>query len=108
GLPEDVQDAFKVVCFSEVPLKDLRRLVQFMPGRRCQFEPYGFVFDRDFILEGGGQKVTYINEYDPCSPVRQSYDADFEVAKLGKFKGTAWRKLPFVSTMRSDCDFSWE
>jgi hypothetical protein len=51
---EKLSKAFRVACFTEVPLNQLHLLTQEIPRRRIQFEPYGFCFAKDFL---------YVNSY---------------------------------------------
>ncbi len=108
NLTEDVQNAFKVACFTETPLDQLDHLTKLIAGRKHQLKAYGYVFTRDFLIRAAAQQVTYINEYDPFNGVRGCYDKIFEVAVQNKFKGVSWRILPFISTMRESYDYSWE
>src|SRR5580704_12766957 len=51
---EKLSKAFRVACFTEVPLNQLHLLTQEIPGRRIKFEPYGFCFAKDFLIHEGG------------------------------------------------------
>ncbi len=97
-----------VACFSEMPLSAIKHVAKPIPGRRIQLEPYGLVFKRDFIIEKGGQQVTYVNNYEGNNAVRASYDRAFEIAAKNDFTGKLWKQLPFVSAMNDKCDFFWE
>jgi hypothetical protein len=105
---EDVQNAFKVICFTEAPLQEVDDLVKLIPGRKHKLEAYGYVFRRDFLIAAGAQQVMYVNEYDPFNGLRGPIDALFHMAHRSDFKGTTWRILPFISTMRDSYDYTWE
>jgi hypothetical protein len=98
----------RVACFSEMPLSAIKHVAKPISGRRIELEPYGFVFKREFIIEKGGQEVTYVNSYEGNSAVRDSYDRSFEIAVKNDFTGKLWRQLPFVSAMNERFDFFWE
>jgi hypothetical protein len=107
-LREDVQNAFKVICFTEAPLQELDNLVKLIPGRKHKLQAYGYVFRRDFLIAAGAQQVMYINEYDPFNGLRGPIDALFDMAHRNHFRGLTWRILPFISTMRDSYDYTWE
>ena len=50
-------DRFKVACFTETPLAQLRHLLEVL--RNIQLEAFGFVFKRDFLLQKGAQPAIY-------------------------------------------------
>ena len=51
------------VCFTEVPLRDLRSLRVFRPHRgRWDFEPYGIAIDRSWLQCRGARAVRYGDE----------------------------------------------
>ena len=52
-----------VCCFSETPLEDLGGLVDPGVWRQFGFQPYGVVFERDFMLGKGANPVWYLNSY---------------------------------------------
>jgi hypothetical protein len=79
-----------------------------IPGRRISLEPWGFVFQREFLIEKNAQPVTYINSYGSDQSVREAYDAIFESSLKMDFVGSKWKVLPFVSAMHDGCDFAWE
>jgi hypothetical protein len=98
----------RVACFSEMPLTAIKHVTKPIPGRRIALEPFGFVFKREFIIEMGGQEVTYLNSYEGNNAVRDSYDRAFEIAAKNNFNGRLWQQLPFVSAMNEHYDFFWE
>jgi len=107
ALGDDVEELFKVSCFTETPLSELGNLLN-VGWRKVYLEPYGFVFDRDFLLQNGAQNVTYINNYVGHDERRAAYDQIFKISAKGKFEGTIWKALPFVNVMHGGHDFAWE
>ena len=107
ALGDEVEDLFKVSCFTETPLGELKKLLS-VGWRKVYLEPYGFVFDRDFLLRNGAQHVTYINNYAGNDERRYAYDQIYKIAAKGKFKGAIWKTLPFVNVMHGGHDFAWE
>lgn len=53
----------RVCCFSETPLEDLGGLIDPGMWRRFKFQPYGVVFERDFMVAKGANPVWYLNSY---------------------------------------------
>lgn len=53
----------RVVCFSETPISQIDGLVD--PGieRQYEFQPYGVIFTRDYLLTRGVSPVGYLNQY---------------------------------------------
>lgn len=107
-LPDVHRKKFNVACFTECPLSQIQHMVGWMPGRKIQLEPFGFVFRREFLMERNAQPVTYINTYGDDKGVREAYDAIFETALKMKFTGSKWKVLPFLSAMHERYDFGWE
>ena len=101
-LPDVHRKKFNVACFTECPLSQIRHMVGWMPGRKIQLEPFGFVFKREFLMERNAQPVTYINTYGDDKGVREAYDAIFETALKMKFTGSKWKVLPFLARCTSD------
>lgn len=98
----------RVACFTAMPLTAIKHVAKPIPGRQIELEPYGFVFKRDFIIENGGQEVSYVNSYRGNNAVRDSYDRAFAIAANNNFTGRLWQQLPFVSAMHERYDFFWE
>ena len=82
ALGDEVEDLFNVACFTETPLRELKKLLN-VGWRKIYLEPYGFVFDRDFLLRNGAQHVTYINNYAGNDERRYAYDQIFKIAAKG-------------------------
>jgi hypothetical protein len=107
ALGDKVEELFQVSCFTETPLNELKNLLD-VGWRKIFLEPYGFVFDRDFLLLNGAQHVTYVNNYAGHDERRAAYDQIFKIAARRRFKGTIWKVLPFVNVMHGGHDFAWE
>lgn len=99
---------FHVTCFTETPLTQINKLARHIKGRQIQLEPWGFAFNREFMIERGAQQVFYVNSYPANDPVRDAFDQIFESAKASNFTGVKWKVLPFVSAIQPGCDFGWE
>src|SRR5947209_5814229 len=63
-IPDEQCELFKVACFTETPLTEIKHLVG-IPKRQVNLEPYGFVFLREFLIRKGAQQATYVNNYQP-------------------------------------------
>lgn len=100
--------SFHVSCFTETPLTQINRLARHINGRRIQLEPWGFAFNREFMIENGAHPVTYVNSYPANDPVREAYDEIFESAVNLKFRKDRWKVLPFISAIQPGYDFGWE
>jgi hypothetical protein len=107
-LSDGRQENFKVACFTEVPLSQIRYLVGTIPGRQIELSSYGFVFNKKFLIEKGAQPALYINSYGPNTHLREAVDLVYDLAVKKKFSGRIWRLLPFVSAMHEKYDFTWE
>ena len=105
--PQKVQDRFRVACFTETPLHQIKHLLN-LPWRQVKLEPYGFVFERDFLYQKDAQPATYINEYYGNKAQRNAFDRIFSIASKNSFSGLSWRVLPFVNVMHDGHDFAWE
>lgn len=107
---ERVQKAFRVACFTEVPLNQLHLLIREIPGRSVKLEPYGFCFAKDFLIQAGGQPALYINSYGGnlwlYNAVQHLYRSSID--KVLKDDNPAWRILPFINAMHERYDFTWE
>jgi len=107
-VPPRIRSAFRVTCFTEVPLDQIHLLTQTVVGRSIQMEPYGFVFRREFLIQNGAQPAIYINCYGGNDYLREAVHKVFEAAAGRGFKGKIWRVLPFVNAMHERYDFTWE
>jgi len=108
GLPRKIQQAFNVVCFSEVPLNQVHLLTQPIEGRRTELSAYGFVFRKTFLIEKGAQPALYINGYAGNRILRDAVNDVLDRAIAGRFQYPLWQILPFVNAMHERYDFTWE
>ncbi|HEX3149667.1 MAG TPA: hypothetical protein VHR66_16445 [Gemmataceae bacterium] len=106
ALPEKKQKQFRVACFTETPLDQLGTLLD-VGFRKFQLEPYGFVFQRDYLCQKGAQPAIYINDYVP-NRSRGAADCLFEIGVKNGFSGRTWPLLPLVNVMHDGYDFTWE
>ncbi len=60
-LSSTLQKRFTTVCFTEAPLPQIKRLIAKVAGRQIQLQPYGLVFDKDFLLARGASPAIYVN-----------------------------------------------
>lgn len=103
-----IRKQFRVVCFTEVPLNQIKELFKPIYGREIQLEEYGFVFRKKFLIEKEAQPAIYINSYNNNDFLKESFNRIFESAKKNKFKGKGWRILPYINNMNEKYDFTWE
>src|SRR5712692_5454037 len=62
-LSSTLQKRFTTVCFTEAPLPQIKRLIAKVAGRQIQLQPYGLVFDKDFLLARGASPAIYVILY---------------------------------------------
>lgn len=102
----DLQDKFRVVCFTETPIDQIHILLTELGGRNFKPKPYGLIFTKEYIRENKGNPVFYVNKeiakplwqlYWPiCNKDEaQSYD---EICKL----------LALVTVCEKGNDWHWE
>lgn len=108
GFSRKVRRKFYVSCFTEVPLTQLRFLVQRIKGRQVCLEPFGFVFDKRTLIEKGAQPALYINSYSGNDALKKSINRIFELSRKNEFEDDLARILPFVNAMHEKYDFTWE
>jgi hypothetical protein len=103
------KNKFNVVCFTEIPLNQLHLLTKEISGRKIKFEPYGFVFKKELLIQNGAQPAIYINSYGSNFLLRDSIYDIWNKWKIDKdFNSLTWRLFPFVNAMYEKYDFSWE
>lgn len=104
-----VWNRFSTVCLTEVPLNQIHLLSRPIPGRQIELTPYGIVFNREFIVEAGGQPAIYINGYGGSQHLNECVGDLFERAvQGGLLRDPHWRILPFINAMHERYDFTWE
>ena len=107
---ERIEKAFRVACFTEVPLNQLHLLVRDIPGRYVKLESYGFCFSKDFLIKAGGQPALCINSYGGNNwlydAVQRLYRTSID--HVSRDNDPLWRILPFINAMHERYDFTWE
>lgn len=107
--PSDVQEKFRVACFTETPLNQLHLLARNIPGRSVILEPFGFCFRKSFLVEAGSQQAVYINSYGGNGWLKDSVMALYKrFVTTEELEEPEWRILPFLNAMHEKYDFSWE
>ena len=104
--PERIREKFKVACFTETPLAEVKHLLNIR--RRINLEAYGFVFERDYLLQKGAQPAQYFSEYHGHKAKRVAFDTIFDLSEKTRFSGKMWKILPLVNVMHDGHDFAWE
>lgn len=104
--PTETQVKFKVACFTETPLGQIKHFVG-VYRRDYQFEAYGFIFKKETLLMKGASPAQYINQYGTHS-LRAWADRMYETAKKTNFSGLLWQGIPFMNSVHSGNDFDWE
>lgn len=107
-LPEETQNEFNVVCFTEAPLDQLHHLTGAIEGRKVILQPYGMVFRKEFLLEKGAHPAIYMNGYDGNNWLKHAARDLFNELKSNGKQNRAVRFLPFLNAMQESYDFSWE
>ncbi len=94
---------FTVVCFTETPIDQVGLLVMPVSGRQSQPEPYGLVFDKEFIRSKGGNPVFYAGD-ELFSTLWDIY----RTAESNSFDKQENRFLALVDKCNGVRDFHWE
>lgn len=102
-LGKNVQDKFKVVCFTETPIDLIEILLERFQGRSTILEPYGLVFKKDYIRDNNGNPVFYITG-DLSAPLWNL----FENAKVNEFSKEEYKVLALINKCDEIIDFHWE
>jgi hypothetical protein len=55
-----IQNKYKVVCFSETTIDQVSKLTEEISGRWYSLAPYGLIFTKDFIRGKGGNPAIYV------------------------------------------------
>ena len=104
--PPHVRERFKVACFTETPLTQIKHFVG-VYRKQYQFAAYGFIFKKETLLEKGASPALYINQYGSVN-LRHAADTMYKQAKLNRFRGQDWHLLPFMNSVHDGNDFDWE
>lgn len=112
-----LKNSFKTVCFTETPLNQIKNLVQDIPDRSINLQPYGIVFWRDQLLEKGANSAIYLNAQgtDLRDYLIQQFDDQFRNVKtLRKLKkedsyyNEIVQYFSLINVINDKYDFSWE
>lgn len=95
----ELQNQFKVVCFTETPIDQIDILLADVWGRKIKLDSFGLVFKKDYIKKYGGNPVFYITKK-IARPLWGIYDDEItnDVSKL----------LALVTLYDEKMDFHWE
>jgi hypothetical protein len=108
-LRSKVREEFSCVSLTEVPLNQIHLLTREIPNRQIEFEPYGIVFNKRFIISKGGQPAIYINGYRNNRWLHECVNALYSRGvRNGSLQEPYWRILPFINAMHERYDFTWE
>ena len=103
SLDEELQNKFKVVCFTETPIDLIEILLERVQGRSTLLEPYGLVFKKDYIRNKGGNPVFYIKG-DLSAPLWNL----FQDASANEFSKEEYKVLALINKCDEIFDFHWE
>lgn len=101
-----VQDRFNVLCFTETPIHQVQSLLNDVGGRQYAPEPYGLVFDKDYIRERGGNPVFYVTK-EIAKPLWRSLYFN-EVDNIQQPPDDVCRLLSLVTVCEPANDWHWE
>jgi hypothetical protein len=103
---DNLQNKFKVVCFTETPIDQIDVLLAEVTGRVFKPKPYGLVFQKEYVRREGGNPIFYTTK-EIARPLWQSYwplcngsiqQSSEELCKL----------LALVSVCEEGNDWHWE
>jgi hypothetical protein len=81
-----LREKFKVVCFTETPIDQIGIILKPLSGRLYQPEPYGLVFEKEYIRTKEGNPVFYVTREiaKPLSKIYsdQKQQADDKICRL--------------------------
>jgi hypothetical protein len=98
---DEVREAHRSACFSEIPLSQIRRLTE-------RHGPWGIGFRKAFLARNGGGRVWYVDDETPLHSA--VFDAVGQLLRRQDFSSSWWRATPFmdeVSPARRYA-FDWE
>jgi len=94
-------DTQRAVCFSEIPLDRLGRLV----ARRSL---YGVAFKQDKIIEAGGGRVWYLDSNgSPARALTRMITGHTQPGQMDA-NDPLWSLTPFIDTPQENYRFEWE
>lgn len=118
GFSQVLRRKFNTVCFTEVPLNQIRLITGNIKGRRIQLQPYGLVFWKQGLLDDGANPAVYVNsqadglrefllsEFDRHFKNQTSYRS-FQ-KRYGSDADSIIRYFSLVNIISDKVDFSWE
>lgn len=118
GFSDVLKKQFNTVCFTEVPLNQLKHLTKEIPNRSIKLKPYGLVFRKAHLLEEGANPAIYIsNKAEGLRELLLSqFDAHFREHRkyrqlkkqFGEGADAIIRYYAFINIISDRVDFSWE
>ena len=111
-----LKEKFKTVCFTEIPLNQIQKIVGNIPGRKIQLQPYGLVFWRDDLLANGANPAIYINASGKLkqyllNKFREDFQGINQYKKLklnDSFYNEVINYYSLVNVIQDNYDFTWE
>jgi len=103
SLDDATKDKFKVTCFTETPIDLIEVLLEKVQSRTKTFEPFGLVFEKDYIRIKKGNPVFYSsgNLFDTLWQLYHS-------AASNNFSKGENKFLALVNRCDESFDFHWE
>jgi hypothetical protein len=109
---------FKTVCFTEVPLTQIKRIVRPMSDRKIKLKPYGIVFWKDHLFEMGASPSIYINANGTSLSDYLNDQFDYHFRDVKSFRALQQVEKDYheeivhyyslINVVRDDHDFMWE
>ncbi len=118
GFSTVLQRKFNTVCFTEVPLNQIRHLTKKIKGRVIELKPHGLVFWKDDLLNHRANPAVYINA--TTKGLREfllvEFDQHFEnhtqyrsfCKKHGDKADSIIEYYSLINIFNRKVDFSWE
>lgn len=116
----DIQDKFKVACFTEVPFENIKYLTQ-ISNRQKNFEGYGIIFSKDgyeyYEDEEGMQQYAihpnsvfylYGHNKELKKAIRHQYDQWLKDIKSNNRDSEFYRFGALVNIISEEHNFQWE
>ncbi len=111
-----LQNKFKTVCFTEISLNQINKIVGIIPRRKIQLQPYGLVFWRHHLLEKGANPALYINgSGDLKKYLLSKFNEQFKSINTFKrlsendcYSNEITNYYSLINIIQNNHDFSWE
>lgn len=97
-----LREKFKVVCFTETPMDQIGIILRKLPGRLYQPEPYGLVFEKEYIRIEQGNPVFYVTR-EIAKPLSKIYSDQKEQPN-----DKMCRLLALINFCYEGNDWHWE